>query len=135
MATRRTKAARSRRQSREDAEGVAVATGVGLVVSILGNVLQAKAKDQMRERLEGLWQDRARLLAVLKDWQQAHARMTAELQFLEGQHGRLKSEAAEARRQRDGLLKDLQEARQEIEGLRKERDRLRERSEKQGNKR
>jgi len=104
------------------------AGGVGLVVSIFGNILQAKDRGQLQEEVERLWKESARLRAALGDWQAEYSRIEASLRFVSGQHDLLMDRLEQVRRQRDDalarnqeLLREKDRLAEEIRSFRKER--------------
>jgi hypothetical protein len=97
---------------REDASPYGVtadAAGVGLVVGIFGNILQAKDRGQLQQEVERLWKESARLRAALGDWQAEYSRIEASLRFVSGQHDLLMDRLEQVRRQRDDALARNQE--------------------------
>jgi len=104
------------------------AGGVGLVVSIFGNILQAKDRGQLQREVERLWKESARLRAALGDWQAEYSRIEASLRFVSGQHDLLMDRLEQVRRQRDDalarnqeLLREKDRLAEEIRSFRKER--------------
>ena len=106
----------------------ASAAGVGLVVSIFGNILQAKDRGQLQQEVERLWKESARLRAALGDWQAEYSRIEASLRFVSGQHDLLMDRLEQVRRQRDDalarnqqLLREKDRLAEEIRSFRRER--------------
>ena len=93
------------------------AGGIGLVVSIFGNILQAKDRGQLQQEVERLWKESARLRAALSDWQAEYSRIEASLRFVSGQHDLLMDQLEQVRRQRDDALARNQELLQEKDRL------------------
>lgn len=116
MKKRWTRAVRCRED--ETPHGVTVdAAGVGLVVGIFGNILQAKDRGQLQQEVERLWKESARLRAALSDWQAEYSRMEASLRFVSEQHDLLMDQLEQVRRQRDDALARNQELLRQKDGL------------------
>ncbi|MBM4319453.1 MAG: hypothetical protein FJ125_05695 [Deltaproteobacteria bacterium] len=90
----------------EAAEGTAAVAGVAAVVSILGNVLQAREGAEQRRRIEVLRGQQARLVGMVRDWQAEYDRLTAD-------HGALLVERDALARRHEALTAELQRIRVE----------------------
>lgn len=106
------------------AEGTATVAGVTAVLSILGNILQAKEGADLKRQLGVLRQEKDRLDGMVRDWQTEYDRLQAEHCGLRAEHDALQkrfdaleADARRLRAERDSANEQLLKLRQENAAL------------------